>query len=49
MYKLCIIFACCLCITFALQAAKVDTIEINSSYLQKKVKIAVVTPKTQNL
>lgn len=46
MYKLCIIFACCFGITFALQAAKVDTIEINSSYLLKKVKIAVVTPKS---
>jgi len=46
MYKLCIIFACCFGISFALQAAKVDTIEINSSYLQKKVKIAVVTPKS---
>jgi putative tributyrin esterase len=46
MYKLYIIFAYCICISFALQAAKVDTIEINSSYLQKKVKIAVVTPKS---
>lgn len=34
--------------SLSLQAAQVDTLEINSTALQRKVKIAIVTPKTYN-
>lgn len=45
MFKICTILVCILGLSFSATAAQVDTVEITSTHLQRKVKIAVVTPK----
>lgn len=45
MFKQLLLSICCILFSLAIHAAKVDTVEINSTFLQRKVKIAVVTPR----
>ena len=45
MFKQLLLSICCISLSMAIHAAKVDTVEITSSFLQRKVKIAVVTPR----
>lgn len=45
MFKQLLLSICCISFSLAIHAAKVDTVEITSTFLQRKVKIAVVTPK----
>lgn len=45
MFKQLLLSICCISFSMAIYAAKVDTVEITSTFLQRKVKIAVVTPR----
>ncbi|WP_373551121.1 alpha/beta hydrolase [Haliscomenobacter sp.] len=45
MFKQLLLSICCISFSLCIHAAKVDTVEITSTFLQRKVKIAVVTPK----
>lgn len=45
MFKQFLLSLCCISFSLAIHAAQVDTVEITSTFLQRKVKIAVVTPR----